>query len=63
MLNTFWILVALLAFTCLVAAAEEPAEEPAEEKAEELVHFDRLWNFRKPDETEKRFRWRSGPAT
>lgn len=49
MLQSLWILAALLAFTCLCASAEE-------EPAEELVHFDRLWDFGKPDETEKRFR-------
>lgn len=54
MLDTLWILAALLACGGLVAVAGE--EEPAEEPDEELVVFDRLWDFSKPGETEARFR-------
>ena len=50
-MQTLLLLATLLAFACLFAAAEEE-----EEAQEELVVFDRLWDYAKPDETEKRFR-------
>lgn len=43
------VLAVLLLYACLPALAEE-------EEAPELPNFDRMWDFSKPDQTEKRFR-------